>query len=369
MPLRDGFFSTATQTSCCNRIQRSNRVRLLVVSTHDFPDIRRFRLLVKMKKQGLSLTQANKKEIACLVLSLIEKRHLHDFEAAAQPPLPRDARWASPRSSKQVKSMGRRHKLSSSSRYSGATGTIRDGATQQRAVERGFPSPKKEFDRKPNKGLNHKPAEVSLPCYRGLHPTRGKAMANTIIRQRVERRPEAVSFSLDESWLLPSVSSHETQDSGGRRSLEARRWAEMSSRSKVASLPSETNIISTARCSSSEIKLGPRPVTTSFGTNGAKHLVRGERSRGTMVTGSVGRGTYCGDASSNRSLSIHVEAYPTNGRMEQGVDCGSKTVSLSTSGDGITLGEGGGGVPMSRDALAMLERSRSLVARAKVRKR
>ena len=38
MPLRDGFFSTATQTSCCNRIQRSNRVRLLVVSTHDFPD-------------------------------------------------------------------------------------------------------------------------------------------------------------------------------------------------------------------------------------------------------------------------------------------------------------------------------------------
>ena len=39
MPLRDGFFSTATQTSCCNRIQRSNRVRLLVVSTHDFPDI------------------------------------------------------------------------------------------------------------------------------------------------------------------------------------------------------------------------------------------------------------------------------------------------------------------------------------------
>ena len=37
MPLRDGFFSTATQTSCCNRIQRSNRVRLLVVSTHDFP--------------------------------------------------------------------------------------------------------------------------------------------------------------------------------------------------------------------------------------------------------------------------------------------------------------------------------------------
>ena len=40
MPLRDGFFSTATQTSCCNRIQRSNRVRLLVVSTHDFPDIR-----------------------------------------------------------------------------------------------------------------------------------------------------------------------------------------------------------------------------------------------------------------------------------------------------------------------------------------
>ena len=40
MPLRDGFFSTATQTSCCNRIQRSNRVRLLVVSTHDFPDNR-----------------------------------------------------------------------------------------------------------------------------------------------------------------------------------------------------------------------------------------------------------------------------------------------------------------------------------------
>ena len=40
MPLRDGFFSTATQTSCCNRIQRSNRVRLLVVSTHDFPDTR-----------------------------------------------------------------------------------------------------------------------------------------------------------------------------------------------------------------------------------------------------------------------------------------------------------------------------------------
>ena len=39
MPLRDGFFSTATQTSCCNRIQRSNRVRLLVVSTHDFPDM------------------------------------------------------------------------------------------------------------------------------------------------------------------------------------------------------------------------------------------------------------------------------------------------------------------------------------------
>ena len=38
MPRRDGFFSTATQTSCCNRIQRSNRVRLLVVSTHDFPD-------------------------------------------------------------------------------------------------------------------------------------------------------------------------------------------------------------------------------------------------------------------------------------------------------------------------------------------
>ena len=38
MPLKDGFFSTATQTSCCNRIQRSNRVRLLVVSTHDFPD-------------------------------------------------------------------------------------------------------------------------------------------------------------------------------------------------------------------------------------------------------------------------------------------------------------------------------------------
>ena len=38
MPLRDGFFSTATQTSCCNRIQRSNRVRLLVVSAHDFPD-------------------------------------------------------------------------------------------------------------------------------------------------------------------------------------------------------------------------------------------------------------------------------------------------------------------------------------------
>ena len=42
MPLRDGFFSTATQTSCCNRIQRSNRVRLLVVSTHDFPDNLRF---------------------------------------------------------------------------------------------------------------------------------------------------------------------------------------------------------------------------------------------------------------------------------------------------------------------------------------
>ena len=41
MPLRDGFFSTATQTSCCNRIQRSNRVRLLVVSTHDFPDSNR----------------------------------------------------------------------------------------------------------------------------------------------------------------------------------------------------------------------------------------------------------------------------------------------------------------------------------------
>ena len=43
MPLRDGFFSTATQTSCCNRIQRSNRVRLLVVSTHDFPDSYRSR--------------------------------------------------------------------------------------------------------------------------------------------------------------------------------------------------------------------------------------------------------------------------------------------------------------------------------------
>ena len=42
MPLRDGFFSTATQTSCCNRIQRSNRVRLLLVSTHDFPDKRSY---------------------------------------------------------------------------------------------------------------------------------------------------------------------------------------------------------------------------------------------------------------------------------------------------------------------------------------
>ena len=49
MPLRDGFFSTATQTSCCNRIQRSNRVRLLVVSTHDFPDRHR-----ASKPQGYS---------------------------------------------------------------------------------------------------------------------------------------------------------------------------------------------------------------------------------------------------------------------------------------------------------------------------
>ena len=51
MPLRDGFFSTATQTSCCNRIQRSNRVRLLVVSTHDFPDTGS---LINMKSKAVS---------------------------------------------------------------------------------------------------------------------------------------------------------------------------------------------------------------------------------------------------------------------------------------------------------------------------
>ena len=52
MPLRDGFFSTATQTSCCNRIQRSNRVRLLVVSTHDFPDISHGNICVTAGENG-----------------------------------------------------------------------------------------------------------------------------------------------------------------------------------------------------------------------------------------------------------------------------------------------------------------------------
>ena len=53
MPLRDGFFSTATQTSCCNRIQRSNRVRLLVVSTHDFPDTFKTRAVSRTKNGNI----------------------------------------------------------------------------------------------------------------------------------------------------------------------------------------------------------------------------------------------------------------------------------------------------------------------------
>ena len=82
MPLRDGFFSTATQTSCCNRIQRSNRVRLLVVSTHDFPDRSTGHIMVTTRYSDQQGSKSRQK-----VMRLYKRWHRPITKRFIKPPI------------------------------------------------------------------------------------------------------------------------------------------------------------------------------------------------------------------------------------------------------------------------------------------
>lgn len=267
------------------------------------------------------------------MLSSIEKRHLQDPRlVASQKSYHIKALQARTGRSKRVKPI--RH-LQEPFRSSGAIRTIRGGPIEQPTDEHKLLSPERE--------LHNKPSEFSFPFSGTSYHKEDQGTPTTVIRQSTERRPETVQVSLYDSWLLPSTPLHKNQNKhDGIQSPEIGCcWTEQS-RLTMTSSPRKS-ATRTRRWLGSKEKTKPRPATMASNVYQTRGPARGRR---------------CVHCPSNRRPSTHCGAKQN--------ELGLETDSRSVNSDGEKEGQGGGEVKMNRDTAVMLERSRELVARAKV---
>lgn len=275
------------------------------------------------------------------MLSSIEKRHLQDPRlVATQKPYHIEALRAYTGRSKRVKPV--RH-LQRPFRSSDTIRTIRGGPIEQPTDEHKLLSPEHELD--------NKPSEFSFPLCKTSYYEEDQSTSTTIIRQSTERRPETVQVSLDGSWLLPSTPLPENQNK--QDELQSPEidccWAEQS-RITMSSSPRKS-ATRTRRWLDSEEKTKPRPSTMASNV----YQARGPAWRRRRV-----------GCPSNRSPSCEFLVDPSTSGVEQREPGSETDYSRSVNSDGENEGEGAGEVKMNRDTAVMLERSRELVARAKV---
>lgn len=266
------------------------------------------------------------------MLSSIEKRHLQDPRLiATQKPYHIHALRAYTGRSKRVKPI--RH-LQKPFRSSGAIRTTRGGPIEQPTDE-----PERELD----KNLS----EFSFPFSRTSYYQEDQGTSTTVIRESTERNPKPVQVSLDRSWLLPSTPLLKNQNKhDGIQSPEIDCcWAKQSRISMTSSPRKSTTRARRWLGSKEKTKLRPATMASSV------YQTRGPA-----------RGRRCVDCPSNRRPSTHCGA----NQNELGLETYSRYVNSDGENDGDGGGDGGGEVKMNPDTAVMLERSRELVARAKV---
>lgn len=314
--------------------------------------------------QGVPLSQANKNEIARLVLSSIKKQHFQPPATAAllrhQLPHARVGR------SKFNKRARRRRKPGRS--------TYKDPAQYDNA------EPAHLYGRFPS--ASQKNANMlGQPCVSPRDPNVGAANTTTVIRQRVEKQDQHVEVSVDGLWL-PSLPSSGSSDAGIRHSSDgAARWAEPTTWafSSPASLLSRQADSIDNPSTSRKCKVNARPVTVALQAPcSMKHVGEdefigsvGRRRSGAVTAGKSGHSVQRPDAHQRKSLAncgpeSSWGCDETEGNSDKDAPVDDKPVALLTNGPAVGDTGSDSARHISQHTSEMLKRSRELVERAKV---